>query len=99
MTDTALENQTCPFCRAELDAHAIVCGNCGATKDLTPAWMAKGKGIFLSLMIGVIGISFLSGGFGGAGGWFDLILLIIAAGFLFWISRMDFSKPIWRRKQ
>jgi len=97
MTDTAPEKQTCPFCRAELDAHAIVCGNCGATKDLTPAWMAKGKGILLGIVMAVFGIAFMSGG--GAGLWFGLIFVIISAALLFWISRMDFSKPIWRRKQ
>ena len=52
MTDATAETQTCPFCYTELDARATVCGQCGAVKDLTPAWMSRLK--FYGLSVGLI---------------------------------------------
>jgi hypothetical protein len=65
MTDAAPENQTCPFCYAEIDARATVCGMCGAAKYMPPPRWA---GIFFGLLLAVFGIAFMSGG--GAGLWF-----------------------------
>jgi len=98
MTDATAETQTCPFCYTELDARATVCGQCGAVKDLTPAWMSRLK--FYGLSVGLILVGLFLAFVDGKGiNWWAVPFVVIGAAFLVMGRKVDLSNQLWHRKE
>ena len=98
MTKAATEIQTCPFCCAELDARAVVCGNCQAVKDITPGWFHRLKfyGLSGGLFLGGLLFTF----FDGRGiNWWAVPVAVIGAIFLAMSRKMNFSDQLWHRNE
>ena len=98
MSNTKSKTQTCPFCYAELDARAVVCGNCQAVKDITPAWTSRLK--FYGLSVGLVLIGLFLAFVDGKGiNWWAVPFVVIGAAFLVMGRKVDLSDQLWHRKE
>ncbi|UWR59449.1 hypothetical protein [Phaeobacter inhibens] len=94
----SLEAAHCPFCYAELDPRADVCGQCHAKKDMTPVWLRRLQGVGLSLVVTVVGL-FLAFVDGKGIDWWGIPFVVAGGFFLVMACKRNLPKEIWYRNE
>lgn len=100
MTDdqNAGETRDCPYCYAQLDVRADVCGHCHAYRDTASPWARRMNVYRAGGMVFLIGlfITFIDGT---DITWVGVPFLLLGTFFLARTHKLDLSQEIWHRKE